>query len=72
MLPLLIVQPDDNNQHDFIEDILKTEGLFFYDRRLAKTLAVEDLAHARAGPLHKAGDGIRTHDVQLGKLAFYH
>ena len=20
----------------------------------------------------KAGDGIRTHDVQLGKLAFYH
>jgi hypothetical protein len=21
---------------------------------------------------HRAGDGIRTHDVQLGKLAFYH
>ena len=24
------------------------------------------------GENNKAGDGIRTHDVQLGKLAFYH
>jgi hypothetical protein len=24
------------------------------------------------GTYEKAGDGIRTHDVQLGKLAFYH
>jgi hypothetical protein len=24
------------------------------------------------GTDQKAGDGIRTHDVQLGKLAFYH
>ena len=28
-------------------------------------------AITRSGAL-KAGDGIRTHDVQLGKLAFYH
>ena len=26
----------------------------------------------RNGNFYKAGDGIRTHDVSLGKAAFYH
>ena len=40
-----------------------------------KRLTLQAVAAGR-GPLmtaeEKAGDGIRTHDVQLGKLAFYH
>ena len=38
-------------------------GKTFVNKRVCAVLHNDSL---------KAGDGIRTHDVQLGKLAFYH
>ncbi|MBI3987681.1 MAG: hypothetical protein HY343_12215 [Lentisphaerae bacterium] len=38
MLPLLVLEPDSNPRHAFVEDILKTEGLFFFQRASLRAL----------------------------------
>ena len=42
------------------------------DSNQLESARVSDEVRADATTCEKAGDGIRTHDIQLGKLAFYH
>ena len=42
------------------------------DSNHLESAIISDEVRADATTCEKAGDGIRTHDIQLGKLAFYH
>lgn len=70
-LPLLIIQPDSDPRHPFIEDLLKTEGLFFYTRLPIDKLTPEAAGSAAMivalhGPYSDAAAELLAHHVRAG------